>query len=46
MPHLSAQELDVLFDLANYTGEASAFVDRVLASHARVSPQRKLEEQA
>lgn len=32
--HLSADELDQLFDPANYTGEAGAFVDRVLASQA------------
>ena len=32
--HLSPDELDRLFDPANYTGEAGAFVDRVLASHA------------
>jgi 3-carboxy-cis,cis-muconate cycloisomerase len=33
--HLSPEELDRLFDPANYTGEAGAFVDRVLASQAR-----------
>ena len=37
--HLSPTELDRLFDPANYTGEAGAFVDRVLASHARGKPQ-------
>jgi 3-carboxy-cis,cis-muconate cycloisomerase len=38
--HLSPEELDRLFDPANYTGEAGAFVDRVLASHARGKQQQ------
>ena len=33
--HLSPDELDRLFDPANYSGEAGAFVDRVLASYER-----------
>jgi 3-carboxy-cis,cis-muconate cycloisomerase len=43
---LSPQELDRLFDPANYTGEAGAFVDRVLASHARGNLQRNQGETA
>jgi 3-carboxy-cis,cis-muconate cycloisomerase len=38
--HLSPEELDRLFDPAGYTGEAGAFVDRVLASHARSRHQQ------
>jgi 3-carboxy-cis,cis-muconate cycloisomerase len=38
--HLSSEELDRLFDPANYIGEAGAFVDRVLASHARGGQRR------
>ena len=33
--HLSPDELDRLFDPASYSGEAGAFVDRVLASYER-----------
>jgi hypothetical protein len=33
--HLPDAELDRLFDPANYSGEAGAFVDRVLASYER-----------
>jgi 3-carboxy-cis,cis-muconate cycloisomerase len=33
--HLPGDELDRLFDPANYSGEAGAFVDRVLASYER-----------
>ena len=38
--HLSPEALDRLFDPANYTGEAGAFVDRALASHARGRQQQ------
>jgi 3-carboxy-cis,cis-muconate cycloisomerase len=38
---LSAEELDRLFDPANYLGEAGQFVDRVLHAHRRQKTQRK-----
>ena len=33
--HLSAADLEALFDPLNYLGEATAFVDRVLVAHKR-----------
>ena len=41
--HLSTQALDKLLDPANYRGEAGAFVDRVLASHARSKQEHEKE---
>jgi 3-carboxy-cis,cis-muconate cycloisomerase len=38
---LSPQELDRLFEPANYSGEAGAFVDRVLKSHQRWQDQQQ-----
>ena len=44
--HLSNEQLDRLFDPANYSGEAGVFVDRVLASHERHKHPYKEENQA
>jgi 3-carboxy-cis,cis-muconate cycloisomerase len=38
---LPTEELDRLFDPANYLGEAGRFVDRVLQTHRRQKSQRK-----
>lgn len=43
--HLSSTELDRLFNPANYSGEAGAFVDRVLASHARSKHQHTRKQE-
>jgi 3-carboxy-cis,cis-muconate cycloisomerase len=44
--HLPSEALDRLLDPANYRGEAGAFVDRVLASHARGKHQQTKETDA
>jgi 3-carboxy-cis,cis-muconate cycloisomerase len=44
--HLTADALDKLFDPANYRGEASAFVDRVLGSYERSRHEHKKETKA
>ena len=44
--YLPSEQLDRLFDPANYSGEAGVFVDRVLASHERHKHPYKEENQA